>query len=569
VDLLPARPTPSEEPIAYYPEAKEYPFGFEILDSSNPPRLLCTGMQPCRIVATYLHETPYESEPYGGKAFRFETADAREPITLTVRSGYADQILLVPDTTYQLIAQTVPGWPDTFGLVIKEGDQLVFWGLTDWELDRTILLGCLAPVRAEQVRVLGNHFREGDSCYGWFTNTEIAFSLDGASVVLHQGDTATLGDYDIHLAIARTIDHYYCPDAGLNNISFTVSRRDYGAPGSSEGATETATAGPSAWSKTIAFPDPNLERFIRLLVGKDTGPIVSSDLEKLDCFIRLYPGVGDPADVAGQGSLSDLGGLEHCANLRLAALSAIDATDLSPLAQLTKLKELHVDHSALTELSPLKNLVGLTHLRINNNQLSELSPLSSLANLEDLYARDNQISNISPLSSLTQLSKLNLDENDVTDLTPLSPLVGLTRLSLYQNRITNIAPLYSLVNLRELALESNQVVDLSPLSSLVNLTNLSLHDNQITDLAALSTLVNLTDLRLADNEIEDISGLTGLDKLSMLDLSGNRINDISPLVENTGLGKGDHVYLKGNPLHGDSVDADLQLLISRGVHVSW
>jgi len=55
----------------------------------------------------------------------------------------------------------------------------------------------------------------------------------------------------------------------------------------------------------------------------------------------------------------------------------------------------------------------------------------------------------------------------------------------------------------------------------------------------------------------------------VVDLSGNQITDISPLVENTGLGEGDHVYLAGNPLSADAVDANVQQLMSRGVRVDW
>jgi hypothetical protein len=118
----------------------------------------------------------------------------------------------VPDTTYRLITQGVLGWPDTFELLIKQGDALVFLGLADWELDRTLAIGCLSPIRAEQVRVLADHYREGQPCYDRFTNTEIAFLGDAESALLHQGQSATLGDCEIILDIARTIDHDYCPD---------------------------------------------------------------------------------------------------------------------------------------------------------------------------------------------------------------------------------------------------------------------------------------------------------------------------------------------------------------------
>jgi Leucine-rich repeat (LRR) protein len=527
----------------------EYPFGFEILDPGKSPNALCTGFHPCSVAAMYLDQVPYQFGPYAayaGRAFRFKVVDSGSPMTLTVRSGYADRVHLVPDTTYRLIAHSVLGWPSTFGLVIKEDDDLVFLGLADWELDRTLSIGCLSPVRAEQVRILADHYREGDSCYDRFTNTEIAFLHAGESVLLHQGQSATLGDYEINLEIARTIDHHYCQDAGLNNISFTISRRYPGGSGSSAGTVGTAESGPPASSASIAFPDPALEWFIRRLIQKDTGPILASDLEQPVCFLKLYPLVWSGGDVPNRGRITDLRGLEHCTNLTAMVLSGDNVTDLSPLARLPNLSRLHVERSELADLSPLEGLVSLTQLRINDNQVSDLSPLSSLINLTDLYAPHNQIADISALSSLTSLSQLNLYGNSITDLSPLSPLVNLTQLSLYRN----------------------QIADVSPLSSLTHLTNLALYGNQITDVSALSSLVNLTGLRLGGNQIEDISALAHLTELRMVDLSGNQIADISPLAQNPGLGEGDHVYLDGNPLSADSFEADLLQLFSRGVHVS-
>jgi Leucine-rich repeat (LRR) protein len=574
----------AEQPI-YFREGMEYPFGYEILGPSTSPDALCTGYgNPCSIVATYLNRTPYESSLYEGQAFHFNVVDTGEPITLTVRSGYANRLHLVQDTTYRLIAQGVLGWPDTFGLVIKEGDALVFLGLADWELERTISIGCLSPIGVEQVRVLADHYREGDSCFDRFTNTQIAFSLDGESILLDQGESATLGDYEINLDIARTVDQYHCPDAGANNISFTISRRSPGDAG-----LERVESGLPPSSEEVNFPDPVLEWFIRGLIYKDSGPIFRSDLEHLSCFLRLYPLGWSQEDVPNQGQITDLRRFEHAANLTAVFLSGTSPADLAPLAHLANLTRLHVDHSELADLSPLRGLINLTHLRIDNNRVSDLSPLSSLANLRDLYARNNQIADISALSSLSSLARLNLDENSIIDLSPLSPLINLNQLSLYRNQIADVTPLTSLVNLTELSLESNEIVDASPLSALVNLTDLSLHDNGITDIAALSALVNLTDLTLHNNRITDISALAALPKLTglrldenqvkdisavahltelrMVDLSANQITDISPLVENTGLGEGDHVHLAGNPLGADAVDKDVQQLMSRGVTV--
>jgi len=71
---------------------------------------------------------------------------------------------------------------------------------------------------------------------------------------------------------------------------------------------------------------------------------------------------------------------------------------------------------------------------------------------------------------------------------------------------------------------------------------------------------------LGENQIGDISPLSNLIKLQELHLAGNRISDISPLVSNSGIGKGDFVDLRGNPLNDEAYNYIL-VLQERGVKV--
>jgi len=52
-------------------------------------------------------------------------------------------------------------------------------------------------------------------------------------------------------------------------------------------------------------------------------------------------------------------------------------------------------------------------------------------------------------------------------------------------------------------------------------------------------------------------------------LSGNQINDVSTLVQNTGLGEGDMIDLRGNPLGADSLNTYIPQLEARGVNVLY
>lgn len=52
-----------------------------------------------------------------------------------------------------------------------------------------------------------------------------------------------------------------------------------------------------------------------------------------------------------------------------------------------------------------------------------------------------------------------------------------------------------------------------------------------------------------------------------LDLSWNQISDISPLLENVGLGDGDGVNIKGNPLNDKSYNSLIPKLKEKGVNL--
>jgi len=83
-------------------------------------------------------------------------------------------------------------------------------------------------------------------------------------------------------------------------------------------------------------------------------------------------------------------------------------------------------------------------------------------------------------------------------------------------------------------------------SGLTNLTSLDFRINSIDDISALRGLTSLTYLDLGRNSITDISALSGLTSLTDLRLQRNPdLSNIQPLLDNTGLGAGDIVYLQG------------------------
>ena len=112
--------------------------------------------------------------------------------------------------------------------------------------------------------------------------------------------------------------------------------------------------------------------------------------------------------------------------------------------------------------------------------------------------------------------------------------------------------------------------DLTGLEHATNLTYLDFWNSAVLDLSPVAGLTNLTHLGFAaNNAISDVSALVGLTNLTAMWLNGNSISDLSPLVANTGLGSGDTVNVKGNPLSYLSIHTHLPTLQSRGVTVEF
>ena len=193
------------------------------------------------------------------------------------------------------------------------------------------------------------------------------------------------------------------------------------------------------------------------------------------------------------------------------------------------------------------DMATLNHLRASNSKISDLTGLEHAINLTLLEFRDNSISDISAMAGLTNLRALNLSGNSISDI---SALAGLT-------------------NLASLTLQANSISDISVVARLTNLSYLNLSRNSLSDISAVAGLTKLTNLYLSGNSISDISPLTGLTNLIWLYLDRNSISDLSALVANVGLGSGDTVNVKGNPLSAVSINTHIPALQSRGVTVEF
>lgn len=195
---------------------------------------------------------------------------------------------------------------------------------------------------------------------------------------------------------------------------------------------------------------------------------------------------------------------------------------------------------------------------------------SNLSLLTKLDAFGKGISDLTNIQYCGNLTYLDLRQNQITDISPLSQLTKLTKLYLRDNHIVDISPISTLTNLTEITLWNNQITDISPVSNLTNLTQLYLSENQISDISSLFKLTNLTILYLSGNLINNVSSLRSLVRLAELRVDNNQISDISPIVNNSGLAKGDQLWLQGNYLdlqEGSVVYKGITTLEKRGVNV--
>ena len=194
---------------------------------------------------------------------------------------------------------------------------------------------------------------------------------------------------------------------------------------------------------------------------------------------------------------------------------------------------------------------------------------ADMATLTRLSATESNISDLTGLEHATNLTWLRLDHNSISDISAVADLTNLTNLFLDRNNIADISAVADLTNLTNLFLNSNSISDISAVANLTNLTWLLLNRNTISEISAVADLTNLTKLSLGSNNIFDISAVAGLTNLTHLWLAINSISDISPLVENTGLGQGDTVYMQENPLSYISTNTHILALYSRGVIVKF
>jgi Leucine-rich repeat (LRR) protein len=137
--------------------------------------------------------------------------------------------------------------------------------------------------------------------------------------------------------------------------------------------------------------------------------------------------------------------------------------------------------------------------------------------------------------------------------------------------LSEVITVAELGELTQLSANNRYITDITGIENCVNLTSLYLGLNRIRDISPLANITSITSLHLGGNQISDVSPLANLIKLNYLYLGENQIGDISYLVENSGLGSGDEVWLANKQLaYPDNLERgmeNIRQLEERGVTV--
>ncbi len=318
-------------------------------------------------------------------------------------------------------------------------------------------------------------------------------------------------------------------------------------------------------AQTVNIPDPNLRAVIESALEKAPGaPVTAIEMATLTSLDALH------------SNISDLTGLETAIRLTVLLLSGNNIADISHLAVLTNLTVLWLGSNGISDISHLAALTNLSQLLIDGNRISDISALVSNTGLGsgdvvDLRRNPLNSESINTHIPVLQDRGVTVSYDDIVVQTVNIPDPNLR--AVIESELdkapgtpitaTEMADLTSLD-----ALDSN-ISDITGLETAIGLTVLLLSDNSIADISSLADLTKLRLLWLGSNSIADISSLADLTNLSQLLIDGNSIADISALVSNTGLGSGDEVDLRRNPLNAESINTHIPVLQDRGVTVSY
>ena len=316
----------------------------------------------------------------------------------------------------------------------------------------------------------------------------------------------------------------------------------------------------------VKIPDAILRGAVEEALAKASGdPITRGEMETIQ---MLY------ADGVVQ-----LDGIEYAVNLQELGLHGVSGStldgiaDLAPLASLNSLTQLYLHHNAISDLAPLVGIESLITLDLGGNIISDIVPLAGLTSLQWLGLSTNEVTDLAPL-----VANDGLADFDIVDITgnPLDKASLDTHIPALRGRGVRVRDDDSRKRVeipdmalreafeRELQREPGGFIsrfDMSRLSGALSPRGV------VRQLDGIEYAYRLRILYLKENPISDLAPLARLKLLTHIYLEENEVVDLAPLVANDGLGEGDYIDLRRNPLGRRSLITHITALRKRGVEV--
>ncbi len=294
--------------------------------------------------------------------------------------------------------------------------------------------------------------------------------------------------------------------------------------------------------EVVTIPDAELLQAVRDALGRPTGDLTCLDMALLT---RLEH---------DNGGITNLAGLQYAVNLSHISLHDNDVADVSPLADLTSLLFLNLNVNEVTDVGPLRNLVNLTdlHLCCTTGNITDVTPLEGMTNMTWFNISNHELGNDVAwqlLQNYPNLRGLWMGNNGLTDFAQVANWPDLEILQVYGSTIPDLTPIIDLSRLHTLEIGWSTIADITPLYGKTELTYLNLDGLDLTDITFLQEFEQLQTLLLAYNQL----------------------TTLAPLVANPGIGAGDYVDARNNPLDltDAAVQADIQALLDRGVNLDY
>jgi Leucine-rich repeat (LRR) protein len=281
-------------------------------------------------------------------------------------------------------------------------------------------------------------------------------------------------------------------------------------------------------------------------------PIIPRDVNCVPCENKYIF-----KDAAVKQAVSVALGKVNCdvcvADLSYVTLLSINSQvqDFSDFQLLSNLKELSFTDITIPNFDFVSGMPLMVTMTVTGGTVESMEGIGGAVALKNISINNAKVTDITPLTAtaLANMDSLTLIGNHITSLTPISGMTALTYLNVASNYlITSLDGIENMTNLVVLDASVNTINDISAIASLVNLKVVRLSTNNITDLSDLAGLLNVTELRLDYNfGVSDISVLQQLTKLSRLTLANDNITGLAPVINNSGIGMGDWVWIGNNP----------------------